>query len=157
MKLLTATIISLVAGQNLFINDFVSKAKNARFFSVLPFTGDGSVTDVNSEFAVKSCVGFDCFLSDIEAGKYVFIELRFDTDLNGIYSAHADLEHYTGAYPDSKTVQLYQGVHLINTSTKGYSTLISQIDGFKETDYSKSRITLPYVDDEDFKKCVKRA
>ncbi|KAJ9075762.1 hypothetical protein DSO57_1032619 [Entomophthora muscae] len=131
MKLLTATLISLVAGRSSFIDDVINNTSEGDFFSVLPKYKHNEELSRGRLPSFRNSQGKGIFTPTTTILNAALIILR------------AKLVHSTE-------------IHLIKTSTNGYDTFISQIKEF-DSPTSKSRITLPYKEGQGFESCVKEA
>ncbi|KAJ9073313.1 hypothetical protein DSO57_1017873 [Entomophthora muscae] len=127
MKLIIATLLSLVAGQvPAAIANVVSESVTVR-----PFTAGGQAT--KEQEPITNCLKDNCFLSKKKDGTMLYVELSFEDELN-IFSTQKD-----GLEP-------YDGVHIVASATTEFSKLYEYISEEKNNDINKkSLLTLPWT------------
>ncbi|KAJ9084977.1 hypothetical protein DSO57_1018568 [Entomophthora muscae] len=146
MKFLTATLISLVAGQAPFIN------------KPSPFTWDQDFTPGDGQHQVTTCDRNDCLLSAKPHNKKVYIGLHLEGGSLTTHLDSRDLEYASDIYirpdPLNSVLTKYDGMHIFfspHPNSEGYQDFIAGIPLDEGSIFPKNaRITISYTDEPAF-------
>ncbi|KAJ9051812.1 hypothetical protein DSO57_1001060 [Entomophthora muscae] len=154
MKLITATLLSLVAGIH-FIDQVIPNASPEDLITLFPFANVDGFVPKEGKIKIEVCKDGDCLL-DAKPTKDVYVGLHLGTELATLLPTGGKLDYYITSIQGKHG---YAGIHIIKTLDEGDSDFEANLDLLTVSSIfpDNARITLPYSDKPEFDSWLKKA
>ncbi|KAJ9056664.1 hypothetical protein DSO57_1030628 [Entomophthora muscae] len=154
MKLITATLLTLVAGTH-FIDQVIPKTSPVDLITLFPFANVDGFTPKDGQIKIEVCKDGDCLL-DAKPTKDVYVGLHLGTELASLLPTGGKLDYYTTTIQENHG---YSGIHIIKTLNEGDSEFMTNLDRLTDSSIfpGKARITLPYSEKKEFDSWLRKA